>query len=306
MEYRKDLCLWDNNAYLTIERKGRERPLNAQAREIINGIFERYREFQRAENFWDWSDMPHKALEALQNGHELRHSYDAVLIDEAQDFAPSWIAVIKALLKPRGYLFMCEDPSQSIFRLHSWQERGVSVVGRTRILTVPYRSTRAISEVAHRLLEGDPFVQDRVQPDLRTYDLPEGELPVLFQCASEQEEVACVRQTVQELLAQGFKAEEIAIFVSYKTETYYQDRRPVRVIKLLAMKGLEFRAVIVPHVQTIFEGIDEAELSKAKRLLFTAMTRACEKLYMTFSGALPSPLTALGLTPQPYTQDAVK
>jgi superfamily I DNA/RNA helicase len=105
LEYRKDLFLWDNNAYLAVERKGRERPLNAQAREIINGIFERYCAFQRAAKFWDWADMPHKALEVLQNGHALRQSYDAVLIDEAQDFAPSWIAVIKALLKPRGYLF---------------------------------------------------------------------------------------------------------------------------------------------------------------------------------------------------------
>ncbi|MBO9309435.1 MAG: UvrD-helicase domain-containing protein [Chloroflexi bacterium] len=306
LEYRKELFLWDNSAYLKVERKGRERPLNAQAREIVNGIFERYCAFQRTAQFWDWADMPHKALEVLQNGHALRHSYDAVLIDEAQDFAPSWIAVIKALLKPRGYLFMCEDPSQSIFRLHSWQERGISVQGRTRLLTVPYRSTRAISEVAHRLLADDPFVQDRVTPDLRTYDLPQGQPPVLFKCASEQEEVACVRQAVQRLIEQGIPPKEIAILVKYKAQKeFYTALQDVRVMEFLTMKGLEFRAVIVPHLQTAFEGVDEAALSKAKRLLFTAMTRAREQLYLTFSGELPAPLTALGLTPQPYAAGAV-
>jgi hypothetical protein len=306
LEYRKDLFLWDNNAYLAVERKGRERPLNAQAREIINGIFERYCAFQRAAKFWDWADMPHKALAVLQNGHALRHSYDAVLIDEAQDFAPSWIAVIKALLKPRGYLFLCEDPSQSIFRLHSWQERGISVQGRTRLLTVPYRSTRAISEVAHRLLADDPFVQERVNPDLRTYDLPQGQPPILFKCASEQEEVACVHQTVQRLTEQGIPPKEIAVLVKYKSQKdFYTALQGVRVMEFLTMKGLEFRAAIVPHLQTIFGDLDAAELSKAKRLLFTAMTRAREQLYLTFSGELPAPLTALELTPQLYAAGAV-
>jgi hypothetical protein len=305
IEYRKDMCLWDSEAYLNVERTGRERPLNAQAREIINGIFERYCAYQRAENFWDWADAPHLALDALREGHKLQHFYDAVLIDEAQDFAPSWIAVIKALLKPHGYLFMCDDPSQSIFRLHSWKERGVSVQGRTRILTVPYRSTRDISEVAHRLMADDPFVKERVNPDLRTYDLAQGQPPVLFKCATEQEEVACVRQTVQRLIEQGIPGEQIAILVSYRTEPYYQAWISGRVINLFAMKGLEFRAAIVPHLQTIFEGVDEAELSKAKRLLFTAMTRAREQLYLTFSGELPAPLTALELAPQPYAASAI-
>ncbi len=64
------------------------------------------------------------------------------------------------------------------------------------------------------------------------------------------------------------------------------------------MKGLEFRVVLVPHLHTLFENADEAELSKAKRLLFTAMTRAREQLYLTFAGEMPKPLDVLGLTPK--------
>jgi hypothetical protein len=308
IEYRKDMSLWKDEAYLRVERKGRERPLGAEARQIINGIFQRYRAYQTAEDFWDWADAPHKALAALQNGHPLRHAYDAILIDEAQDFAPSWIAVIKAVIKPHGHLFMCEDPSQSIFRLHSWQERGISIVGRTRLLTVPYRSTRAIAEVAHRLLENDPFVQDRVQPDLRTYALTAGDPPELAQFSSLQEEASYAHKVITQVTAQGIPSDQIAVLLPHKRlETFHTaiQKRGIRLLTFRTMKGLEFRVVIVPHLHTLFEGADEAAVSKAKRLLFTAMTRAREQLYLSFAGEMPEPLKALGLTPKTPDQGAV-
>lgn len=308
IEYRKDMSLWDDDAYLHVERKGRERPLGAEARQIISGIFQRYRAYQRAEDFWDWADAPHKALAALQNRHPLRHAYDAILIDEAQDFAPSWIAVIKALIKPRGHLFMCEDPSQSIFRLHSWQERGVSIAGRTRILAVPYRSTRAIAEVAHRLLENDPFVQDRVPPDLRTYALTAGDPPELAQFSLLQEEASYAHKIITQVTAQGIPPDQIAVLLPHKhLETFHTalQEQDIRLLTFRTMKGLEFRVVIVPHLHTLFEGADEATLSKAKRLLFTAMTRAREQLYLSFAGEMPEPLKALGLTPKTPDQSAV-
>ncbi|MCS6872042.1 MAG: UvrD-helicase domain-containing protein [Anaerolineae bacterium] len=306
IEYRKDMFLWNDDAYLRAERKGRRRQLNPEARQIVNDIFQSYRAFQEAENFWDWADAPHQALAALRNSHPLRHAFDAVLIDEAQDFAPSWIAVIKAVIKPRGYLFMCEDPSQSIFRYHSWQERGISIVGRTRLLRVPFRSTRAIAEVAHRLLADDPLIQeqDRIEPDLRTYALNKGTLPELVQCETMQEEAAYVHQVVQQLFAQDMQADQIAILLPYKNQSSLHATMKalnVRTISFYTMKGLEFRAVIVPHVQTLFEDTDEAELSKSRRLLFTAMTRAREQLYLSFSGDLPEPLRALNLTPKRFT-----
>lgn len=299
--YRKDMSLWDGDAYLQVERKGRERPLGREARQIINGIFERYRAYQRERDFWDWSDAPHFALEKLREGHALSHAFAAALIDEAQDFAPSWIAVIKELLQAGGQLFMCEDPSQSIFRLHSWQERGVSVVGRTHVLAVPYRTTRAISEAAHRLIANDPFVQERVSPDLRTYFLSEGDPPQLVQCDSPQEELEHVCGVVEELLEQGIPAEQIAILLPQKRfEASHQGlSRGVRLLTFYTMKGLEFRAVILPHLDQLFQDLaDEAAVSKSKRLLFTAMTRAREQLYLSFVGALPEPLKALGLTPE--------
>jgi thymidine kinase len=302
--YRKDLFLWDDNAYLGVERKGRELRLTRETRSIINGIFNRYLDFQRRKNCWDWADAPHQALEALENGHPLRHYYDAVLIDEAQDFAPSWIAVIKQILKPRGYLFMCEDPSQSIFRLHSWQERGVSIVGRTRILNVPYRSTRAISEVAHRLIEGDTSIQDQVKPELKTYALVEGQPPILAHYDSEASEVASVRQSVQYLVDRGVSPKQIAILCPHKKQkaNYANELRSgIFVANFFAMKGLEFRVVFIPHLHTLFDEAEGSDISKQKRLLFTAMTRACEQLTLSFCGKLPAPLAMLNLKVQAAT-----
>lgn len=299
--YRKDLFLWDNDAYLAVERKGRELRLTREARMGINIIFDRYIDFQHKKKSWDWEDTPHKALEALENGHPLQHYYDAVLIDEAQDFAPSWIAVIKQILKPRGYLFMCEDPSQSIFRLHSWQERGVSIVGRTRILNVPYRSTRAISEVAHRLIEGDTSIQDQVKPELKTYVLVEGQPPTLENYPSESAEVASIRQAVEHLVDSGISPKQIAILCPHKRQkaNYANELRSgICVANFFAMKGLEFRVVFIPHLHTLFNGAEDTDIGKQKRLLFTAMTRACEQLTLSFCGELPASLAMLNLEVQ--------
>ncbi|HRF96939.1 MAG TPA: hypothetical protein PLZ51_17145, partial [Aggregatilineales bacterium] len=66
-------------------------------------------------------------------------------------------------------MMICDDPSQSIFRNYSWQEKGISVLGRSKVLRVPFRSTREISLVAHTLIERDnqlKLIEDRAEPDL--------------------------------------------------------------------------------------------------------------------------------------------
>ena len=59
----------------------------------------------------------------------------------------------------------------------------------------------------------------------------------------------------------------------------------------MKMKGLEFTAVYIPHLQDSFESInlkDEAEIAEKRRQFFTAMTRARRTLVLSYFDEFPS------------------
>ena len=101
-----------------------------------------------------------RCLESIKRGRAATKTYDAILIDEAQDWAPSWLQVVNQLLDPQhGLLFLADDPSQSIYRYFSWKEKGVDVVGRTRWLRVPYRNTYEIYQAAYSMIANHEEIQ---------------------------------------------------------------------------------------------------------------------------------------------------
>jgi len=138
IEWIKEVGISDRETYLHVARRGRGAPLSKNRRGPVFDLFEAYQEYLAREGLMDWADIPHQALKAMDAGKAPTGIYDAILIDEAQDFAPVWMRVITRLLKPNsGYLFMADDPSQSIYRFFSWREKGINVMGRTRWLRVP-------------------------------------------------------------------------------------------------------------------------------------------------------------------------
>lgn len=100
-----------------------------------------------------------RLLTHLQAGQGEAGQYDAVLIDEAQDFEPSWfLCALEAMKEPRnGELLVVGDGSQSAYRRSkiSWRQLGIRAQGRTRHLTRNYRNTRAILEAAAAFAGGN-------------------------------------------------------------------------------------------------------------------------------------------------------
>jgi hypothetical protein len=301
IEWRKELGLYDGNDYLNARREGREIPLSRGRREIINAIFDQYVQFQTESNIPDWSDVPLMALAMLQNDHPLRHSFDVILIDEAQDFAPSWVKIVQELLAPGGSLFLCDDPAQSLFRSFSWKAKGIDVVGRTRVLRVPFRCTHEITIAAHRLLDAINSTNDELTtPDLTTYELASGPKPKLISYPDLTQEIQFVRQDAFQLRDGGIAPAEIAIlchnkhlvrhWAALRDQGFYIE-------SFYKMKGLEFRAVLIPHLNTILDHPDatrdEAFINEVRRKTFTAMTRARETLVMSYHGKFPAELAAL-------------
>ncbi|MBV9488218.1 MAG: AAA family ATPase, partial [Verrucomicrobia bacterium] len=78
--------------------------------------------------------------------------YDAVLVDEAQDFHPSWFQCARRLLKDpdHGDLLIVGDGNQGVCGRHRipWSSLGISARGRTTYLRKNYRNAREIVEFA--------------------------------------------------------------------------------------------------------------------------------------------------------------
>jgi hypothetical protein len=312
IQWRKEIELDSSDDYLEVHRHGRGAALSRKKREVINDLYTQYTDYQRARQaqglaWFDWEDVPQlAAAELLTPGHPLRQAYHVILLDEAQDFAPSWMKVIRLLLKPTGTLFVCDDPTQSLFRYFSWQQKGVQVVGRTTVLRVPFRCTREISHAAHNLILADLFLstsEDITQPKLDSPDLRSGELPLLRRFANFEDEARFIEEQVQAFLQSGLPAKQIAILCHDKDDAKRWrtlERSGVYVATFGKMKGLEFRAVFLPHLNTAFDPLqqpyDEVFVSNQRRRIFTAMTRARDTLVMTYHDALPEALKPI----EPY------
>jgi hypothetical protein len=303
--WRKEMGLYSDADYLEADRRGRGQRLDRSKREHLNAVFKQYLAFQEARRsqnqpWYDWDDVSFLALEELENGHPLRSAYHAIFIDEAQDFAPSWMRLTKALLKPDGSLFICDDPAQSIFCSYTWPQKGLSVVGRARTLRVPFRSTREISQAAHSLIEADDTLrqtEDRAEPDFTSYELGSGPLPAVIACKDMAAEVQFVTDKVNELLQAGMPHESIAILCHNRWHMKHWGHLAntgIYIQHFEKMKGLEFTAVFLPFMHEAFPTPDDPDsVTAIRRKVFTAMTRARYRLVLSYTGMLPRPLEPL-------------
>ena len=82
--------------------------------------------------------------------------YDAVVVDESQDFHPTWLKALMLMLNgSTNFLLLAEDPNQKIYpRSFTYKDTGINVVGSGRIFNLPisYRSTREIVITASKLV----------------------------------------------------------------------------------------------------------------------------------------------------------
>ena len=94
------------------------------------------------QDYWDII-LPFNAIE------NAKPTYDAILIDEYQDFPDAWIKLCLLMCKKHEYngqetenLFLAGDRLQSIYndKDSSWKSLGVNIVGRSKLLRTSYRS----------------------------------------------------------------------------------------------------------------------------------------------------------------------
>lgn len=125
-------------------------------------------------NFHEWlrnslhmkdSEIP-LLLNKVNNNEGILPVYDAIMIDEGQDFEPDWLKLLSCCLNPDTQsLLLVEDRAQSIFRRKTSlaQDIGLDFRGRSKILAINYRNTAQIVQFAWDFYQEHSLLRNKVQ-----------------------------------------------------------------------------------------------------------------------------------------------
>ncbi|MEK7394297.1 MAG: UvrD-helicase domain-containing protein [Fibrobacterota bacterium] len=317
----------DEDAYAKTPRRGRGFRMDGELRSAIWTASVKFRELCACEGMADWNLLPLWFRDALQDRDV--QSYDAILIDEAQFFAPVWFDAIRKFLAPRGHLFLAADPTQGFLRKGtSWRSLGLSVHGKSRHLDRSHRSTRPIMELAWRVWNNrcETTDSDIVVPHLD--GMADGPAPVWYRFPDTRTEHAWIEDQVASFVeSNGSPRHLLVLHNDWSGASDLRDRlaerigpervadardsskdSAVRVCQLNSATGLESPVVFVVGAQGIFEREGSPDLDaegksqardEATRKFYMALTRAGWRLVVTSSAALPDEIASC-FEPSPH------
>lgn len=148
-------------------------------------------------------------IDKLERKEAILPTYDAVLIDEGQDFETEWLRLVSLLInEDTQSLLLVEDRAQTIYqRKRSYlQDTGLSFQGRSKVLSINYRNTQQIvkfawdfyrkhsvfkNKVVNRELEGDIIAPQSTKR--------KGPEPRIIKAASFFEEMKIVARQIKKL-----------------------------------------------------------------------------------------------------------
>jgi len=104
-------------------------------------------------------------IEKLEKKEAILPTYDAVLIDEGQDFEADWLRLVSLLINEQTQsLLLVEDRAQTIYnRKRSYlQDTGLSFQGRSKVLSINYRNTHQIVTFAWNFYRKHSLLKNKV------------------------------------------------------------------------------------------------------------------------------------------------
>lgn len=305
--------------YLTVRRSGRGTALNRSKRMAVWKIVEQYRYFNRIEMNSSFVEIAHLAAQVLRarTVTGVPTLADHVLIDEAQDLHAGHWHFLRELAAPGpDDMFIAEDSHQRIYGQKIILSRfGIAVVGRSRRLTLNYRTTRQNLAYAVGLLRGVHItdIEGEEETDHGYTSSRVGPSPVEASAASNSEELDNLAGYLRDWAADGVALGTVGILVhaNYQISRVikglkergmdgrnvsqaFKDDTPV-VMTMHRSKGMEFTRVVLFGMsesnltaRTKSGRLAQAELDdailKERSLLYVAATRARDGLVVSWSG----------------------
>jgi superfamily I DNA/RNA helicase len=309
----------DRQGYFTVSRSGRGHRLTRLDRAELWDVFQRY------ETLLDGADrMTYTQIAAHAAVAPPGDRYDDVVVDEVQDLN---LAQLRLLRNVAPGMFLVGDSHQRIYGAKfTLSAAGIETRGRSRRLTINYRTSREILRCCLGIVSGATF--DDLDGNADTLDGYRSEFtgpsPVLHGYASVAEELAALTMTVRDWQQEGIAQEDICVVartgqgrdqaaailgnaglssVVVDADAPADDQHGVRVMTMHRAKGLEFRAITlvganddtIPYANALPADKTDARafLDQERCLLYVACSRARERLTVTWAGTpsrfLPEP-----------------
>lgn len=309
--------------YLAIPRYGRKTALKRKARSATWAIYEAYQQKLKENKWIDWQDLSLIAYKELFNS-SLEEPYKYVIVDESQDLTSIQVRIAQRLMKGKSAantsIFMVGDFSQTLYsRGFSWKQAGLQIQGRSFSLKRNFRNTRQIAETAAALNAYNEHVKlsgEYVDP---LFTNRQGPWPVLLQCDITERENKAIAEKILDLAGDNqFRLSDFAVlcptlqlcnevktrlnqleipYILRDDEQFDILEDKIKVLTIHSAKGLEFPVVFITGLHNgvlpnSIKSVDDEEagiaLERERTLLYVAITRAAEALYLVSSKENPS------------------
>lgn len=303
--------------YWKVRRSGRGVALNRSRRNAVWDIIETYRAGAAAEGSTDFDEKAAIAAQVLNESAS--RPADHVLVDEAQDLTPCRLLLVRALAAAGpNDLFLAEDAHQRIYGQRiTLSHYGINIVGRSRRLTLNYRTTQENLQYALGILSGEQYTDLNEESESATgyRSARRGPKPIVVKAQSLTDQYQKVADLVQSWIDDGTAPESIGLLVPTRKEAEslpralgdrdvtvaFVDRdkagppkTPV-VMTMHRAKGMEFtKAVLVglgekslPRsylIDTVPEEERADVVRRERSLLYVAATRARDELVVVYVG----------------------
>lgn len=307
-------------AYFRARRTGRGVALDRGKRAAVWDVIESYRAKARMDETIDFHEAAaiaavHLRRVAAEGGG---HVADHVLVDEGQDLAPAHWMLLRALAcEHANDLFIAEDSHQRIYgQKVTLSQYGIAIVGRSRRLTLNYRTTAQNLGYAMSVLSGGEYVdlEDGAEEHGDYRSARSGPAPRLLPAGGLGEELdnaagllrswfdaGVAPETIAVLVRDRWKADQVVnglgdrdVVVRAVDRQKIQPGQPV-VMTMHRAKGTEFSRVLLFGVSEGSvpaalreEQYDDAAASDAllreRSLVYVAATRARDELAVSWSG----------------------
>jgi superfamily I DNA/RNA helicase len=277
-------------------------------------LLDAYRAHVRVDGKLDFAEAAAVAGAHLQSSGPLA---DHVLVDEGQDLSPAQWQLLRALAaEGPDDLFIAEDSHQRIYGPRTVLGRyGIKIVGRSRRLTLNYRTTAQNLRYAMTILDGADYTDLEESPESTGYrSARTGPAPRLVTISSLTDELEAIAAqvsawldaetppaTIAVLARDKFRCERLANGLAERgvvARIVDRDSTAVDRVSVMTMhraKGMEFSKVVLAdfNSQSAAERQRLAELDATERedaelrrrsLVYVAATRARDELAVVQQG----------------------
>jgi superfamily I DNA/RNA helicase len=300
--------------YFEAKRAGRgtnDRVTKAD-KEIIWNILSDYNTQLKLSGQVDFDDYALLCLKILSSNPNMEKPFTHIIVDEAQDLSKAQILVISKIVSDETKsISIIADAAQRIYKSgFTWGEVGLNVRGgRTIEFKKNYRNTVQIISAALSLLENEDDKSDFTTVETAR----KGEAkPIVGYFSNWDEQCTYILKQLKKLKADNNIHSTVILHRSHSglkniipfletnnfeiqelknEEDIDFESDSIKLCTMSSVKGLEFENVfiidlnddVIPYPPGFNDAEDEFHISTERRLLYTCMTRARERLYLLAS-----------------------